>query len=442
MRGFLRVVIRPFNLLKKSTVVTLVAIMLIGAFAVYAIYVDRTVYTTQELVIIPGKVTSDTWLGMESVLSQDISEYSLYQDFTEKNSAYISELGIFSAQKSENAPTPSDPNEVLINPLPGTATTTDSTQDGGIDTATNSPPTVESQPPEEITTPAAVSEPEPVAPTASSPTSFNSSVLPVWGVFTKTSSLYPLAQAIITEEAQAVVVKDEPEITPEPAVAPAVTPESEPSVPDAISSSSETIAVPEPTELSSSSATTDSASNPEPVTEATTETQSEIPAVEDTSNDYVLSACLPEAGCATHSMLFSDFLLPDFESGTVLDSIQLRLSLAAKTKNNSGATPQRFLIEYTYDTSTSAPAWITASVLDIGDEISNSINGGYFLLSLNAPPKAGEIANLQIKVTYQGNVSNLETAYVEGVWLEVTSGKFFEEGVGEEYSDTLTYGRD
>ncbi|MES2749536.1 MAG: DUF2341 domain-containing protein [Patescibacteria group bacterium] len=141
-------------------------------------------------------------------------------------------------------------------------------------------------------------------------------------------------------------------------------------------------------------------------------------------------------------MLFSDFLLPDFESGTVLDSIQLRLSLAAKTKNNRGDGPQRFLVEYTYDTGTSTPSWLTASVLDIDDEISNSINGGYFLLSLNAPPTAGEIANLQIKVTYQGNVSELQTAFVEGMWLEVTSGKFYESGESDPYSDELTYGRD
>ena len=159
-------------------------------------------------------------------------------------------------------------------------------------------------------------------------------------------------------------------------------------------------------------------------------------------DEYVLAPCDPTLGCATHSMLFSDFSLPDFESGTVLDSVQLRLSLAAQTKNNRMDGPQRFLIEYTYDTSTSAPAWMKTSVLDIDDEISNSINGGYFLFSLNTPQRSGELANLRIRVSYQGNVADLETAYVEGMWIEVTSGKFFESGAGEPYTDALTSERD
>jgi len=112
VRGQFRVVIRPFNFLKKSTFLTLLTVLVISGFVVYGAYVDRTVYTTEQLVIIPGKVTSDSWLGMESVLVQDISEYSLYQDFSERNSAYISELGLFSAQESPDAPTTDDPNEV------------------------------------------------------------------------------------------------------------------------------------------------------------------------------------------------------------------------------------------------------------------------------------------------------------------------------------------
>lgn len=423
--------------------------MLIGAFAVYAIYIDQTVYTTEQLVIIPGKVTSETWLGMESVLSQDISEYSLYQDFTEKNSAYISELGLFSAQKSENAPSATEPNEVLVEPTEGNSAST-STGEGevgiGSEASLNpvNPQSIEAESnilPE--SQPKPVGEPEPIS------VSGDTQSL-VWGVFTDTNKRYTLAQAIINED----VIPAELEALNESIATPAllgvnvennVTAE-ENSQP--VTEVSEVTKLPKEETLITAASETNSSTTVE-VGTTTLESESNAPSepaepgvIIDTSNDYVMAPCEVEAGCSTHSMLFSDFLLPDFESGTVLNSIQLRLSLAAKTKISVGDKPQRFLIEYTYDTSTSAPAWVTASVLDIEDEISNSINGGYFLLSLLAPPRAGEIANLQIKITYQGDVSELQTAYVEGMWLEVTSGKFYEEGAGEEFTDALTYGRD
>ncbi|MES2748903.1 MAG: hypothetical protein V4606_00730, partial [Patescibacteria group bacterium] len=259
VRGFLRVVIRPFNLLKKSSVLSLLVVLLIGAFAVYAIYVDRTVYTTEQLVIIPGKVTSDTWLGLESVLSQDISEYSLYQDFTEKNSAYISELGLFSAQESENAPTPDDPNEVIIGDGESSSSTdsTDVDTDSGSPSSDGSTNSTDTQPdttapdegvpspePEPEPTPepepaTAVPEPEPEPepePAAESVSVLPSSRSAVWGVFPTASDVYPLAQAIITEDAPA-----EPEPESEP-VATEPTPEPEPV--QAEPENSETVAEP------------------------------------------------------------------------------------------------------------------------------------------------------------------------------------------------------
>ncbi|MBY0538355.1 DUF2341 domain-containing protein [Patescibacteria group bacterium] len=444
--------IRPFKLLKKSTFGALLTITVISGFVVYGAYIDRTVYTTEQLVIIPGKVTSDSWLGLESVLVQDISEYSLYQDFTQKNSAYISELGLFSAQESEDAPTPDEPNEVSIDgdsasssdEVPSTDSESGGSENGDNESSETDAPTAETSQPEPE------SEPEP-QPEPSSESESVSSITnpgdPVWGVFTKTNNRFLLAQAIVTEEAS----EPEPASSPEPEPAVVTTEESgteETAVVDNVPVAEETLetAVTEEsveTTPEGSGATNEGEEAEIPVSESI-EGQSEAePATEeDTSNDYVMAPCDPASGCATHSMLFSDFLMPDFDGGTVLDSIQLRLSLAAQTKQNRGEGPQRFLVEYTYDTSTTSTDWITASVLDIDDEISNSINGGYYLLSLQPPKTAGEIANLQIKVSYQGNVSDLETAYVEGMWLEVTSGKFFEEGAGEAYSDEVTYGRD
>jgi hypothetical protein len=193
------------KLLKKSTIISLLAIVLVGSFFVYA-YVDRTVYTTQQLVIIPGKVTSDSWLGLESVLVQDISEYSLYQDFTEKNSAYISELGLFSAQVSPDAPTPDNPNEVSVdgdesvdgNENTDISVSSDTSSEDSTDTTTNIEPEAPAESPEAQPEREAPSEP---AVESSEPVSVDGAGQRVaWGVFPKTTARYKLAQGIVEEE--------------------------------------------------------------------------------------------------------------------------------------------------------------------------------------------------------------------------------------------------
>ncbi len=56
--------------------------LLLGAF-VYAT-IDRTVYVTDTLIVVPASVTSDSWFGVEKILINDLEEDSLYQDFRSK----------------------------------------------------------------------------------------------------------------------------------------------------------------------------------------------------------------------------------------------------------------------------------------------------------------------------------------------------------------------
>jgi hypothetical protein len=115
------------------------------------------------------------------------------------------------------------------------------------------------------------------------------------------------------------------------------------------------------------------------------------------------------------------------------------VSLAAKTKSNPGDGPQRFVVEYKYDDVT---PWEVATVIDIDDEISNSINGGHFLISLEKPSNQSQLSNLQVRLSYQGNISYLERAYVEGLWLEVNSAKFYEETDPDFLSGAIDYDRE
>lgn len=56
-------------------------ILFISGFLVYAT-VDRTVYETEQLIVVPGSVTSDSFAGLEQVLVQDLSGNALYQNFS------------------------------------------------------------------------------------------------------------------------------------------------------------------------------------------------------------------------------------------------------------------------------------------------------------------------------------------------------------------------
>lgn len=124
-------------------------------------------------------------------------------------------------------------------------------------------------------------------------------------------------------------------------------------------------------------------------------------------------ACAGDSECKMYSSVFSGFAMPEFESDKFLTSAQLRLSLAAKTLTEDVSGPQRLLlIEYRYSNDTN---WSTATIIDIEDEVSNSINGGYYLISLAKPSHQSQLSLLQVRVSYQGNINYLDKAYVESL---------------------------
>src|SRR3989344_4607839 len=92
----------------KTTLWSVAAFCLLVGVFVYAT-IDRTVYVTEQLVVIPDTVVSDTWLGVENILVSDISGESLYQEFTLSNAAVLDE-GLMNANppaatSADNLPT-------------------------------------------------------------------------------------------------------------------------------------------------------------------------------------------------------------------------------------------------------------------------------------------------------------------------------------------------
>lgn len=65
---------------RKTTLWTIASLGLAFGVLVYAT-IDRTVVVSEQLVVIPDSVTSDTWAGLNNSLQSDVLEQSLYQNF-------------------------------------------------------------------------------------------------------------------------------------------------------------------------------------------------------------------------------------------------------------------------------------------------------------------------------------------------------------------------
>src|SRR3989344_4480726 len=83
----------------KTTLWSVAAFCLLVGVFVYAT-IDRTVYVTEELVVIHDSVVSDTWIGVENILISDISEDSLYQEFAPSNAAVL-DLNLMNSNQPE-----------------------------------------------------------------------------------------------------------------------------------------------------------------------------------------------------------------------------------------------------------------------------------------------------------------------------------------------------
>ncbi|KXK00212.1 MAG: hypothetical protein UZ19_OD1000127 [Parcubacteria bacterium OLB19] len=448
-------------------------VLLVGIF-VYAT-VDRTEIVSEQLVIIPDSVTSNTWSQPEKTLGQDISSESLFQNFSPENSAFIDSVVVAPAPlpvidsvtdtssviETEGDMSPVDglndttSTETVDESVNSESTPTDLSPQSPVEEveveSENSDPTVE-----EVEATDSSSEPEAdnteVAP--QNETSFNFKNDVNWGVFTQSQKTYPLLQESITTYVTTTesntesndVVEEENSVesnvdqndvsTTDEAI------EVESSS-DVNQSETETVDVSDVASEENQDLQVDNTESDIVETVAETEDATEEVTTDTENDNYVppptvKEECNASPNCKTYDMVFSGFMMPEFESGKFITSAQLRLSLAGQTKNLNESELQRFVVEYDYG---DGKGWQTATVIDIEDEVSNSINGGYFLVSLEDPANQGDIAKLQVRVSYQGNIDNLERAYVESLWLEVESSSFYEKPDPNDLTNQITYER-
>jgi Domain of unknown function (DUF2341) len=456
-----------WRFIKKTTAFSLWAFtsMLVGAFVLATI--DRTAITTEEMIVVPGSVHSTAWVGFNESLISDLDDESIYHEFSPSNAAYFDESVLL--QPAGEAPV-TNPDISSDDLVPDTAT--DAGQEPGAtevdpDTTTEPDTTMPPDQPADSSEAGEASEessssPEPVpvvdvaepsqeTPPQPEPTSEpEASVDPApaevvssadWGVFPYAVKRYPLVQEVITTyvtTSEAISEELEPlpevidvEIVPEETTEEEVISETLPD--EELVESDVEIAGEEVFEETSEDV---SSNEVEEVSEIIEETVEEVNEEEEFFSSP-LDVCAGYDNCKMYPVTFDGFAIPEFESGKFLSDVTLRLSLAAQADEDHG--PQQFVIEYRYD---SVSPWRSATVIDINDETSNGLNGGYFLVSLDRPLNQSDLATLEVQVSYLGDVRGLKRAYVESLWLEVSASSFYEESDPYFNKDALLYTRD
>ncbi|HXK32065.1 MAG TPA: hypothetical protein VJ378_01155, partial [Candidatus Paceibacterota bacterium] len=112
----------------------------------------------------------------------------------------------------------------------------------------------------------------------------------------------------------------------------------------------------------------------------------------------------------SNSLELSNFSVPEDLKGNEINNAQIRMSLAGK-----GNVGDKLIIDYY-----SQDSWQNLAEFNLENEISNNLNGGYFLYALPIFENWEDLEELQIKFTYQQKEkSDAQQVFIDAVWLEL-----------------------
>jgi hypothetical protein len=117
--------------------------------------------------------------------------------------------------------------------------------------------------------------------------------------------------------------------------------------------------------------------------------------------------------CQQYSITLKNFGFP-LEERVDVTGAQLRLSLAAKQRETRDLIPS-LSVYYSLD----GEVWTEGGIIIIDDEVSNSLNGGYFLFALPEVADQTSLDALQVQIRYENDPMLLKELYIESLWLEL-----------------------
>lgn len=374
---------QPFSSGYVRKISFIISLFLVPAIALPVLAAKKTTDAisfgrTEIVKVLPSEVEAVGWENAFSALLQDLGDSDLYQDFTRQNAAYI--------PTKENplyiAPEPiSEPLPVVDSYSPEENETTLEQIEDEISDDIN----LEFNPDEQSTDQSSPQSPDIEVETIS-----------LLGDFLFSNRLYPLAQAII-EEPLVDSSQDELNISanPEPAFVEESIPETEPIIEQALEEEVEELE-----------------QNITPNSEVETVDTDEVVIEEASSTVAVLS----EEKNYGYDLQFAGFETAALEPGQFITGMQLRVSLGARPERLDENTPLPEL-ELWYGTSTDDMTFVN-SVL-ITEELSNAVNGGYYLFALPAPEHIDALADAKVSLRFAGDTENLEGVFIDALWLEL-----------------------
>ena len=474
---------------------------IVGTSFVFAAVIDRTEYIEDKLLIVPSFATSTSWSNVNEVLVNDVSEDSLYDDFSNKNSARLQMTALFEQEsfnsldednfdiddqssgvssnnesESENDVSEDERDAEIIEETIETETEVEQTE------VTDSEPEIQPETEDSVgeveenleeVLDDEIEDVDSENEASEEPISFS---VPAYKI---SPFKYIIGTFAFMQQATTVPVTTD--------VSEALTSESEEgnNNEEIIEPLIEEEIVEQETQVSTSSFDTTSAvaeeneyeeseidSNNDIESEQDINFDEEIlfstttdDVIDDVIDDVVTSTdeyveeeiidnssifsnlnfasssapCREEDGCQKHHLIISDFSVPTLENNNKLTDLQLRLSLAAQPKYEEVDSVQRIIISYRYGSDAN---WSTAVEFDSTEEISNSMNNGYQLVSLPTPRQMSQLESLEIRITYEGDPRDAHNIYVDAVWLEAFAGRFFEPEYDVESTDEIGYQRE
>ena len=393
----------------------------------------------ESMLLYPTAVTARGWVGYANVLQQNLSEDAIYQKFNKNKAAYL-------PLEDEEVPgvpvitTPATTTQSPVEVTPDTATSTATTQSTTTfetnDLTDQGTPTVEIVSEETAietevsnetlpiieTTPE--SEPTVTGTTSYQPNFLNQLSANVSGFFRRMSETFALVHISTTTNIAADHHDDlatttgidlETSTSSESDQLPTLS--EEPLATSTIIDSPVSSPTTTATDTASTTATSSEAAVVEtiiPVVVAATSSAATTTAAAESITDPAV-----DIESADHVLTVTDFEVPELSEGQYITGAQLRLSLAAQLTEMASGTDNYFEIIYRTETYEERLGKVV-----IENEISNALNGGYYLFALPETAGTQELGKMTIDVVFRGDLEEIDGAFVDAIWLEVNTKVF------------------
>ncbi|MFZ2253556.1 MAG: DUF2341 domain-containing protein [Minisyncoccia bacterium] len=392
----------------KKTSAGLVSIILLLALTSVA---ESSLSLTRKLDtinVIPSRVESTVWHNKNEALIQDVNESGVYQNFTTSNAAYF-DNSVEEVDNESNTPPQVNTEVPVTTPddvLPEVNSETDEQSQNTMGQSSDADADISAQEEVPEATDASIGEgstpsqepvreaPQEEAPAVESqPSSEGDSALETLSksFFTFTNVARGLHKLVF----ESVTTPATEESTVEEAVI-------------------------ESAEHATSSMEEDSIHTDEEIVDAevfATSSQDQVLENEDlASSDQ--ETTVTQIGDDT-GIIFSGFEMPKLESGQFIKNTQLRMSLAGLTEIEEGGSLPSIDIEYSF-----SDEWINAGTILIDGEVSNALNGGYFLFALPKIKNVSELEHFKVRAKFAGDTESLERVYVDALWLQIDTETF------------------